>query len=367
MSNPLVRVLVAAVFSLCIALPVAAGPRIGEADPLTPQARGALARDFVMKWGGYAQRVYGVPVDVWARRMVPNFAGADPTNFRRALQRQTFEGALSELTGTGQRLTDGDVVDRYARAVGAAPLKMQDAAAIGAKALGSTTGDLVYTAVTPCRIVDTRVAGGPISANSSRPFLGLAVNSGANFTSQGGSATNCNVAAVGASAIVINVTAVTPSGGGFATIYKSGESRPLAASINYTSGAIVNNTVVVGVPNPLAITDFIIYTFAQADYVVDIVGYFSPPQATNLQCTQTALQSFTIAAGASNFFNNPLCPTGYHEVMPYCYSSDAGVNSAGSGTNSNTAGLATFCAWHNTTGTSRTVFGGSICCRVPGR
>jgi hypothetical protein len=365
MSRLLPRALVLGALSLCLATPVLAGPRTGDAGPLTPQARGALARDFVQKWGGYVQRMYDVPVGSWASRMVPTFVAADSTNLRRSLQRETFEGALTELTGTGHRLSDRDVVDKYAREP--AQMTAKEAQAIGRKALGSTTGDLVFTAVTPCRIVDTRVAGGPIGANSSRPFLGLAINSGVNFTSQGGSATNCNVAAVGASAIMVNVTAVTPSGAGFATVYKSGESRPLAASVNYTAGAIVNNSVVVGVPNPLAITDFIIYTFAQSDYVVDIVGYFSPPQATNLQCTQTALQSFTIAAGASNFFNNPLCPTGYHEVMPYCYSADAGVNSAGSGVNSNTAGLATFCAWHNTTGGSRTVFGGSICCRVPGR
>jgi hypothetical protein len=337
------------------------------AQPLSPAARGELTRQFVLKWGGYVQRMYGTPVGVWSRRMVPTFVAADPTNFRNALKRDTFEGAVAELSGTGHRLSDDQVIDRLASAAGTGGLNAAKVAEAGTKVLGSTTNDLVFTAITPCRIVDTRVAGGPISANSSRAFLGLAVNSGANFTSQGGSATNCNVASVGASAIMINVTAVTPSGAGFATVYKSGESRPLAASVNYTAGAIVNNSVVVGVPNPLAITDFVIYTFAQSDYVVDIVGYFSPPQATNLQCTQTALQSFTIAAGASNFFNNPLCPTGYHEVMPYCYSSDAGVNSAGSGTNSNTAGLATFCAWHNTTGGSRTVFGGSICCRVPGR
>jgi hypothetical protein len=94
----------------------------------------------------------------------------------------------------------------------------------------------------------------------------------------------------------------------------------------------------------------------------------APAQAaTNLQCTQTVLQSFTIAAGASNFFNNPLCPAGYTEVTPYCYSSDAGVYSQGSGVNSNTSGLASFCAWSNTNGASRTVFGGSTCCRVPAR
>lgn len=336
-----------------------------QASPLKPGERRALIRQFVLKWGGYVERVYDVPVGQWAERMVPTFVAADPLNFRNAVERDTFEGALAELTGTGHRLSDDEVIDRYATAP--AQLSTLEAAAIGTQALGSTTGDLVFTAVTPCRVADTRVAGGPIAANSSRSFLALAVSAGANFTSQGGSATNCNVSAVGASAVVLNVTAVAPSGAGFATVYKSGETRPLAASVNYTSGAIVNNSVVVGVPNPLAITDFVIYTFAQANYVVDIIGYFSPPQATNLQCTQTALQSFTIAAGASTFFNNPLCPSGYHEVMPYCYSSDAGVNSAGSGVNSNTAGLATFCAWHNTTAGTRTVFGGSICCRVPGR
>lgn len=357
-------VLVACGLSLVVLSPVQAGKRqaaVEDQGTLGPQARGQLTRQFVLKWGGYVQRAYNTPVDVWAKRMVPTFVAADPSNFRNALKRETFEGAVAELTGTGHRLADAKVIDQYARQAPGTNARTV------AQKLGDTTGDLVFTAVTPCRIVDTRVAGGAIANNSSRAFLGLAINSGANFTSQGGSATNCNVAAVGASAIMINVTAVTPSGAGFATVYKSGESRPLAASVNYTTGAIVNNSVVVGVPNPLAITDFVIYTFAQSDYVVDIVGYFSPPQATNLQCTQTALQTFTIAAGASTFFNNPLCPAGYHEVMPYCYTSDAGVNSAGSGTNSNTAGLATFCAWHNTTGGTRTVFGGSICCRVPGR
>jgi hypothetical protein len=333
--------------------------RAASGTALTPQERGAMARAFVLKWGSTVQRTYGTPVGAWASRMVSTFAHADAANFREALKRTTLEGALAALNGTGHRIDDAQVAQLQASARG-------QAKQVAAK-LGDLTGDLTFTPVTPCRIVDTRVAGGAISANSSRAFLAVAVNSGANFTSQGGSATNCNVASVGASAVVLNVTAVTPSGAGFATVYRSGDSRPLAASVNYTAGAIVNNSVIVGIPNPLAITDFVIYTFAQADYVVDIIGYMAPPQATNLQCTQTALQSFTIAAGASNFFNNPLCPTGYHEVMPYCYSSDAGVNMAGSGTNSNTAGLATFCAWHNTTGGSRTVFGGSVCCRVPGR
>ena len=339
-----------------------------DAAPLTPAARGDLTRTFVAKWGGYVQRVYGTPVATWAQRMVPTFVAADPANFRTALKRETFEGALAQLTGTGHRLADAQVVDRFARASSARGLTTKTAAEVGAKTLGSVSGDLVFTAVTPCRIVDTRVAGGAIGANNSRNFLGLAINAGANFTSQGGSATNCDVAAVGASAIAINVTAVTPTGAGYATVYRSGDARPLAASVNYTAGAIVNNSVVVGVPNPLALTDFTIYTFAQSDYVVDIVGYFSPPQATPLDCISTGTPaSFTIAANSTNFFNNPACPAGYKAVTPYCWTASSGVYSQGSGYNANGVGNATFCSWQNTTASSQTVFGGNICCRVPGR
>lgn len=339
-----------------------------DAAPLTPAARGDLTRTFVAKWGGYVQRIYGTPVATWAQRMVPTFVAADPANFRTALKRDTFEGALAQLTGTGHRLADDQVVDRLARASSTRGLTAKTAVAVGAKTLGSTTGDLVFTAVTPCRIVDTRVAGGPIAANGSRNFVGVAVSAGANFTSQGGSATDCNVAAIGASAIAINVTAVTPTGAGYATVYRSGDTRPLAAGLNYTAGAIVNNSVVVGIPNPLGITDFSIYTFAQSDYVVDIVGYFSPPQATPLDCISTGTpSSFTISANSTNFFNNPACPTGYKAVTPYCWTASAGVYSQGSGYNANAAGNPTFCSWQNTTASNQTVFGGNVCCRVPGR
>lgn len=36
----------------------------------------------------------------------------------------------------------------------------------------------------------------------------------------------------------------------------------------------------------------------------------------------------------------------------------------GSGYNANAVGNGTFCSWQNTTGTSHTVYGGAVCCRV---
>jgi len=359
-------------------------PALAASGAPTPAERGAAAKAFVSKWGGYVERVYEVPVGVWAQRMVPTFVAADGSNLRNALRRNTFEGALNELQGTGHRLRDDAVIERFARAnagrAGAAPkpraaagkaptdlrtlIGMRD---VGTETLGSTTGDLVFTPVQPCRVVDTRVAGGAIGADASRSFIAVAISAGTGFAFQGGSSTDCGVAAVGASAVALNVTAVTPSIGGFATVYPHGSSRPLAASVNYTAGAIVNNTVIVRIPNPLTTNDFTIYTFGQAHYVVDIVGYFSPPQATRLQCVDTPLNTVTLAAGANTFINNPTCPAGYDAVTPYCYTSAPGVYSRGSGFNSNANGLPTFCAWHNTTVSSQEVYGGAVCCRIPGR
>ncbi len=278
-----------------------------NAKPATPAERGALARAYVLKWGAYVQQVYKVPVDVWAKRMVPTFVAADASNFRRALQRNTYEGASAELGGTGRKLSDDQVIDTMARA-SLAPVAVRPQ--IIARALGSVASDLVYTPITPCRILDTRVAGGTIAGNFSRDFNAV-VGSGGNFSSQGGSATDCGALAAGQAAAVINVTAVTPTGAGFATVYPFGSTRPVASSVNYTAGAIVNNTVVTKLPNPLTTKDFSIYTFAASDFVADIVGYYAPPVATALDCTTVVGAATNVAAGAYVSLFVLTCPANY--------------------------------------------------------
>ena len=326
------------------AAPVAAGAQA------SPKERAALTKQLVNKWGAYVQRVYNVPVGVWARRMAPMLAKADGDNLRNALQRDTFEGAMAELGGTGDRLSDDQMITRFAA-------KTAPAGAIGTKTLGALGNDLVYTPVAPCRILDTRsTAAGAIAANSTRNFI--AINA-SNFTSQGGSSTNCGTLGLNATAVAINLTAVTPSGAGYATAYPYGTTQPLAASVNYTAGAIVNNALIVQIPNPLSSFDFTVYTFAQSHYVADIVGYFAPPVATALQCTTTANTIVNVAAGGQQNVVAPACPSGYTQTatncesqtwqMPFVYFKD-GVCSA----QNNSASAAELRA-------SRT------CCRVPGR
>lgn len=320
---------------------------------VSPKERGQMTRQFVTKWGNYVQRVYGVPVGTWSKRMVPNFVNADAGNFRDALKRDTFEGAMAELTGTGHRLTDDTVITQLA-SLDAGASKPR----IASKTLGALTNDLVYTPLAPCRILDTRsTAAGAIAAGTTRNFV--AVNA-SNFTGQGGSATNCGTLGLSATAVAINLTAVTPAGAGYATAYPFGTTQPLASSINYTAGAIVNNALIVQIPNPLSSFDFTVYTFAQSHYVADIVGYFAPPVATALQCQDTANNSVNnIPVNGTANAVAPACPTGYTQTATNCETSSwlMPIVFIHAGT----------CSARNNDSSPQDLRASRTCCRVPGR
>lgn len=335
----------------------APGERLNRAAASTaqisPTERGQLTRQFVNKWGNYVQRVYSVPVGTWSQRMVSNFVSADASNFRNALKRDTFEGAMAELTGTGHRLSDEAVISKLASLdTGSSKSRAT------VKTLGALGNDLVYTPVAPCRILDTRnVAAGAIAANGTRNFVAFGVSS---FASQGGSATNCGVNPLAATAVAINLTAVTPATAGYATAYPFGSAQPLAASINYTAGAIVNNALIVQTPNPIASFDFTVYTFAQSHYVADIVGYFAPPVATALQCVETAktIVAGVVAGGTANA-SAPACAAGYTQTATNCETSSwlMPIVFSNAGT----------CSARNNDATPQDLRASRTCCRVPGR
>ncbi|RYD63610.1 MAG: hypothetical protein EOP83_11755 [Verrucomicrobiaceae bacterium] len=319
---------------------------------VSPSERGEMSRRFVNKWGNYVQRVYQVPVGTWSQRMVSNFVAADASNFRNALKRDTFEGAMAELTGTGHRLSDDAVITKLA-SINAGTSRTP----ITAKTLGALGNDLVYTPVIPCRILDTRnTAAGAIPTNGTRNFVAFGVSS---FSSQGGSATNCGVNPLSATAVAINLTAVTPANGGYTTVYPYGTPQPISASINYTAGAIVNNALIVQTPNPISSFDFTIYTMAQSHYVADIVGYFAPPVATALQCVDTANSTVSVTAGGTADVVAPACAAGYTPTGTNCQSSSwqmPFVFSAG-GT----------CSAQNNSASPAELRASRTCCRVPGR
>ena len=121
---------------------------------------------------------------------------------------------------------------------------------------------LAFYPVTPCRIADTRNAvgqlGGPsFGAGQSRTFP---IQSA------------CNLPAT-AQAYSLNF-AVVPGGPlGYLTAWPTGQTMPLAASLNALTGTVVANAAIVPAGTSGAIDVFVSDT---TDLVIDINGYFVP-------------------------------------------------------------------------------------------
>lgn len=340
---------------LALVSPAALAAKADSAAPAAAQSasRTQLAREFTSKWGLYVQKVYGVKSSVWAERMAPSLVAADPSNLRNALKRDTFEGAMAEVSGQGYKLSDDKVITMLASDKGGT---------ITPQVLGSLDNDLVYTPVQPCRILDTRLAEGAITGGGVRSYD--AINS-TNFTGQGGSATNCGTYGLSATAVAVNLTAVTPSGAGFATAYPYLTTRPEAASINYAAGAIVNNGLIIQIPNPVASEDFNLYTLSTSHFVADIVGYFAPPIATALQC-ESVLDA-TPAVIAANSYGDSVsesCSAGYTIVSGECNTVRNETRLVDNDIFPTSYGCQAFNGHATLTETLTAI---ARCCRVPGR
>lgn len=74
----------------------------------------------------------------------------------------------------------------------------------------------------------------------------------------------------GATGAMLNVTAVTPDGPGFMTLYPCDQSRPLASNVNFGPGDVVANAVFVKL-DPGG--DVCVYSFSRSDVVIDVVGF----------------------------------------------------------------------------------------------
>ena len=115
--------------------------------------------------------------------------------------------------------------------------------------------------VTPVRALDTRIGTGGVSSP---------VGQGASIalTIRG-----ANGIPAGASAIVMNTTAVTPNAASFLTAWPTGVTQPLASNLNYVAGDVVPNLVQVGIGSNGKVSLF--NNAGSVDLVVDLTGYFA--------------------------------------------------------------------------------------------
>lgn len=331
------------------------GSPAGSPGTLAPAARAEAIRTFVGRWGGHVRTVYGLDVHAWAMRLVPQFATGDAADLREALRRGTFEDAMTALDGSARQRT----AHRTAAALAQLPPGPIDGrTAAVAKALGDATQDLVYTPITPCRVVDTRnTVAGAIPAGGTRSFVGAGVST---YAGQGGANVNCGLSLEAPAALALNITAVTPSGPGYATAFAYGTAQPGTANVNYAGGDIVNNAIVTPIAAPSASFDFTLFSYAQAHYVVDVIGYFDRPRASPIECVNSSLNTTTVNVGATaNLVATAACPTGYGATSVNCESSSWSMPLVFVSGN--------VCSAKNNGTTQATLKAGLRCCRIPGR
>ena len=248
-----------------------------------------------------------------------------------------------------------------------------------AKALGSATSDLVYKPLTPCRFVDTRVVGGKISG--SRTF-----DISQNGNVYGGDV-NCNIVTLAGvaddqvGAVAMNITyfdTSTASVPGFLGLRPVGSTNQTAV-LNWNTGNVFAqdaNTTVVAMNQSGGTDDFEVFGSAGSEHVIiDIMGVFTPPGATALDCTTV----FTNGAGTNNLatgqafvFPVPtVCPAGYTGVAVACEygpTPPAGLALTSVGAADVATGFLT-CQWLNASGATLNqsdFHTHTRCCRVPG-
>jgi hypothetical protein len=174
------------------------------------------------------------------------------------------------------------VTTATAQGSGTASTKAQSIATIKATAkspadlqpslLGDFSRDNVYTAVTPCRIVDTRLAGGQFAGNVARAYD----VDGSNLGGQGGSTSGCGIPFGVAASAAMTITVTGTTGPGYITAWGLG-TQPLSSVLNYAAGDTVANTTIVPVV-PGVGNDFSIYSSSGNPHVIiDVVGYFAAP------------------------------------------------------------------------------------------
>jgi hypothetical protein len=147
--------------------------------------------------------------------------------------------------------------------------------------------NLVYVAVEPCRIVDTRGAGGVIAANNSRNFrvsgtVGeLAVQGGESDCLDPKAGTGLQPLAVSAYIVAVPAPGST---NGVLTAYPSNLPPPPAgfgATVNFAASQVIGNTTNITLCNPAgscpADGEFAILARNTPQHVViDVQGYFYP-------------------------------------------------------------------------------------------
>jgi hypothetical protein len=249
------------------------------------------------------------------------------------------------------------------------------------------SSNLVFTSVTPCRVIDTRIANngtnGRLIHGVDQTFnvVGGQVNPNT-FSGQGGVAAGCSIPGFDLSgnshaqvqAVVLNFVAVGSAGGGDLLAWPSDQSATNASIINYANSANLGflniaNAVILPVRQDSQGADITLKAqVSDTDVVADVLGFFSAGSATVFGAPGNVFLGGKDALFDKGFAGNPAGNTGQGNtaIGASALSSnttagnntavgDGSLGSATSGGFNTAVGVASLQA--NTTGTANTAVG----------
>ncbi len=137
-------------------------------------------------------------------------------------------------------------------------------------------GLMYYPLPKPIRLFDTRA---PIPGFASCEYLNQPLAANSELVKNARITCDSVTIPANAAAITGNATVVNPTGAGFITLWPDGQSRPPVSNLNFSAGETVPNAFTVGLS---ASGNFRTYSTSNANFIVDVTGYFAPPAANGL-------------------------------------------------------------------------------------
>jgi hypothetical protein len=131
-------------------------------------------------------------------------------------------------------------------------------------AMSDVSPGVAFTAIQPCRVVDTRAPLGPYGGPA---LAGGGIRS---FDVDNGP---CSGIPQGADAYSLSIGAILPPSDGFLTAWASGTPRPAVSQVNYLGGKVIANAAIVPAGMSGSIDVFV--SSGPTDIYVDINGYFT--------------------------------------------------------------------------------------------
>lgn len=318
---------------------------------LTQAQRSAMAQELVDRWGPVVQQRSKGDLTAWAAKLGKVVQTADVANVLNATTMPTLDTMHAALSG-------------YVMPAATVPTASLDGGSVGTLAIGSTISDVSYTPLPNgrCRVADSRVISSKLVPNTERSIdtedVASYASQGGNGSAAGDGSTNCALPSF-ATALAVSVTILNAEGSGIFKIYPTGTLYTRGNSVAYNTGMFASTADVIVTSCQACALELTVRASHAVHYVIDVIGYFMPPQATALDCVNTANSELVLAAGATGNALAPACATGYTQTATNCEATSWQVPFVyfKSGT----------CSAQNNSAGSATIRASRTCCRVPGR